>query len=131
MHSQRTIVTAILLLGAFSFFNVGMPVYLYLCPMMSSQNPMCDMWAPASSSDSAVTNQTAACCAKVFVADRKTTPFLKAQDSFPGQDRPVVEVFIIEGADPVQANFYAVGSLEIQRTKYAPPVFLLHSAFLL
>ncbi len=132
MRAKLTIATSVLLLGAFSFFNVGLPVYTYLCPMMSSANPMCDMWTPPADGDNSVTNQMAACCAKVLVSDRDTTPFLKAHDAFPGFDKLVFEKGLLDDAAS-EPHSILTGRLaaDIQLAEHSPPIFLLHSSFLL
>lgn len=132
MRAKLTIVTSVLLLGAFSFFNVGMPVYSYLCPMMSSTNPFCDMWTPPADGDNAITNQTASCCAKVLVSDRDTTPFLKAHDAFPGFDKLVFENALLDdGTSESHSILTGRHAADIHLAEHSPPIFLLHSSFLL
>jgi hypothetical protein len=105
-----------------------MPVYFYLCPMMSDEMPMCDV-SPASANGLSFTSITPDCCAKVFVAERKTTPFLKTAQGVPDLEWTCIAILDIPQTEletPLSASCRSFpGSAE------SPPLFLLHSALLI
>lgn len=79
MNKTTKIVFSYVLVLVFGFFSVGVPVVQYLCPMMSIENPTCDMSPTASTAGMTFSSQTPDCCAKQLGADRNTTPFLKVE----------------------------------------------------
>jgi hypothetical protein len=69
-----TLVAVILL------FNAGIPVTVYLCPMMSAENPTCEMSVPSFGDIPSLTKQVPSCCNKYIVAERNSTPYLKFEN---------------------------------------------------
>lgn len=127
MPRSATISISLILLAAFALFNAGMPVYFYLCPMMSSDTPMCDM-SPAPSDGLSLTSVTPDCCARIFVADRQTTPFLKS--SGPDLDRSIVTP-AIDGILPSLSVSQHVPQNATYVASSPPPLYLLNSALLI
>ncbi|HEX9614997.1 MAG TPA: hypothetical protein VGA55_05805 [Bacteroidota bacterium] len=128
MSSRFSIPVSLILLAAFLVFNVGMPVYFYLCPMMSDESPMCDVFPAQSSAKLSLTTITPDCCAKVFVADRKTTPFLKAAD----ENLQNTEVSIV----PARVPDILEATGDFAEVTHAPalsppPLYLLNSTLLI
>lgn len=75
---------ALALVAAVLVFNAGVPVTMYLCPMMSDENPTCDMSVPSFGDIPSITKQASACCAKIIIAERNSTPYLKLEDRLEG-----------------------------------------------
>lgn len=123
-----SISVSVVLLAAFALFNVGMPVYFYLCPMMSDEVPMCDL-SPADADGLSYTSITPDCCAKLFVAERKTTPFLKTTEGLPDSEWECITILddprVNEPASLPALSHTTPSSPE------SPPLFLLHSALLI
>jgi hypothetical protein len=117
------------LLAAFLIFNFGMPVYFYLCPMMNDGMAMCDMSPAPSAGKVSLTSITPDCCARVFVADRKTTPFVKSAEEI----TPVSQVVAVLPADEFQIRTQCSSKPEapLSSAESPPPLFLLHSTFLI
>lgn len=125
------IATSGILLLTFTLFNVGVPVVVYLCPLMSTESPVCDL-SPAKGTDRpSITNQVPDCCAKIIVAERKTTPFEKVRSEFRINPQAVA-------LEPVAASNKILSSALI----FAPisdtgppgtsqPLFLLNSSLLI
>lgn len=130
MESRRTKLVSLILLAALALFNAGVPVYLYLCPMMDSDNTVCAM-SPAETSGLSLTSITPDCCAKYLVAERRTTPFVKTGDHQPQVERLQMTEFDV--AQPVLSG--SVGEVGIQAfsalSLSSPPLHILHSTFLL
>lgn len=128
MNKTTRIVFSSLLILVFSFFSVGVPVVQYLCPMMSGENPTCDMSPAANTGTLTISTETPACCAKNIGAERNTTPFLKVEK------HQTVSLDILADVtgtvDPVslQNSFYSITPTIHYST---PPLFVLHSAFLI
>jgi hypothetical protein len=77
--SKLNIVASLLLLAAFSTFNVGIPIVTYLCPMMSMENSCCEMIPPANHGTLSITSEIPNCCTSHIVAERNTTPYLSVE----------------------------------------------------
>lgn len=120
------------LLSAFLVFNVGVPVAMYLCPLMSAETPVCALTPPRATEKASLTNQVPDCCAKVIVAERKTIPFVKASENpfskLPGIafDFPILQV---PETNSGGASF--ASPFDLPPPGSAPPLFLLHSSFLI
>lgn len=118
-----------MLILVFSFFSVGIPVVQYLCPMMSAENPRCEMSPVSIPGLLTVSSITPDCCAKQVGAERNTTPYLK------------VEKLQKLNADLALTTTTVVGSCESASrnrntplfcySTFSPPLFVLHSAFLI
>jgi hypothetical protein len=128
MTRKASISVSVVLLAAFALFNAGMPVYFYLCPMMNDDTPMCEL-SPAGADGISYTSVTPDCCAKIFVADRKTTPFLKTADSFSGPDPAFltpIEITAVDNSPYIPADAHSSSP-----AGESPPLFLLHSTLLI
>lgn len=79
-RSYRTV--AVVLVATVLLFNAGVPITKYLCPMMSSENPTCEMSVPSFGDIPSITKQIPSCCAKYIVAERNSTPYLKLEHKF-------------------------------------------------
>jgi hypothetical protein len=76
MRSKTNIVVAFALAGFFTVFNVGLPIVLFVCPMMSD-GQVCDC-KPMSTDTPAFTYEAGSCCTHTVIAERNTIPFLGA-----------------------------------------------------
>jgi hypothetical protein len=80
MRSSKTnIVISSLMILVFTAFNVGTPIVTYLCPMMSMENPHCEMMPPATHGVLSFTSEMPDCCTSHIVAERNTTPYLSVE----------------------------------------------------
>ena len=77
--SKLNIVASLLLLAAFSTFNVGIPLVTYLCPMMSMENPCCEMGPQTNNEVLSFTSEVPDCCTSHVIAERNTTPYLSVE----------------------------------------------------
>jgi len=73
-------IIAVMLVATVLLFNAGVPVTVYLCPMMSAENPTCEMSVPSFGDIPSITKQIPACCTKRIIAERNATPYLKLED---------------------------------------------------
>ncbi|MBI3787522.1 MAG: hypothetical protein HY276_04610 [Ignavibacteriales bacterium] len=131
-HKLSKITISIALIAVFGLFNVGVPIVKYLCPMMSMENPTCDLSTSTSDAALAFSAQTPSCCAKYIVAERNTTPFLSIEK----YSVPQLEVLM-------PATVASISTIEFQSsliftTDFSPPLshsgeplFLLNSSFLI
>jgi hypothetical protein len=76
MKSRTNIFVAYALAGVFTLFNVGLPIILFVCPMMSA-GQICNC-NKAQTDGPAVSYPTGECCSHTIVAERNTTPFLSS-----------------------------------------------------
>jgi len=133
MNQRLRIFSSVVLLAAFSVFNVGMPVVQYLCPMMSSENPTCAMMLsdggllPAYAG-TAITNVIPSCCSKYIVAERNTTPFLKIQDAVSHADGVVLTSSFVS-VDATTSGQHFISPIDAAASP--PPLFILHSSLLI
>jgi hypothetical protein len=77
MNRFPTSIVAGALTIVFSLFNVGLPMVMHFCPMMQESAPCCAE-ASAPTGQLQLSNQMGDCCGTYIVAERNTTPFLKA-----------------------------------------------------
>ncbi len=128
MRTIPHIIGSCALILAFGLFNVGLPVVLYLCPMMSSTSPACPMSNEGNAPGLSIVNQSAACCGKVIVAERHTTPFVKVQQP---EHQKISLVILLD----TTLQEHSFSSLTQTFDKPPPPgesqLFLLHSALLI
>jgi hypothetical protein len=79
LSRMLNILISFLMVLVFTTFNVGIPVVAYVCPMMSVNNPHCDMMPPATHGALSYTSEIPNCCAGHVVAERNTTPYLSTE----------------------------------------------------
>ncbi len=89
---------------------------------------MCDL-SPASANGLSLTSITPDCCAKIFVAERKTTPFVKPADGIPDLDR--ICIATINASSALEQSLLPAAVNSVSSTPESPPLFLLHSALLI
>ena len=77
--SKTNILISSLMILVFTTFNVGIPIVTYLCPMMSMENPHCEMIPPATHGVLSFTSEMPYCCTSHIVAERNTTPYLSVE----------------------------------------------------
>jgi hypothetical protein len=75
---QKIILTTLIM--AFLLFNVGLPVSMYLCPMMSPDLACCTLSSSKVDPTLSLTRQAMGCCTPVLIAERSTIPFIKSQE---------------------------------------------------
>lgn len=123
--------SSFLLLAAFLTFNVGVPVAYYLCPMMTADNPMCDMSVSTSDTGHGITSQTPSCCTKVLGPERNTAPFLKGNHSS-DIEHSLVQVLILDTTAPELSASLATLSCDSSPGKpSSEPLFILNSSLLI
>lgn len=128
MNRRTTILLSSILIAAFMLFNVGVPVVHYLCPLMSSDNPVCPMGPLSTSNSPSLTNPLPSCCAKYIVAERNTNPFVKIQHDLS------YEIATISAAAPsLEVPERQPVSQFLVQPSHSPPadLFVLHSTFLI
>ena len=80
MRSRKTnILISSLMILVFTTFNVGIPIVTYLCPMMSMENPHCEMMPPATHDVLSFAPEIPDCCTSRIIAERNTTPYLSVE----------------------------------------------------
>ncbi len=122
---------AALLILVFGTFTVGIPVVKYLCPFMSSANPVCPM-ATEHTNGPAFTFEKPSCCGSYIIAERSTTPYLHVEKyNTPSTD--IVNHFIASDFHPFQA--IVINTVVPANTSPPPgeeiPLFVLNSALLI
>jgi len=122
---------ALSLVAVFALFNVGLPVVKYLCPMMSSDKPVCECSAEKTA-EPAFVYQGGDCCGSYLIAERNTTPFLNPEklSTWKIAAFHVLSVTPWDTTDPDFSSSYTTGPL----ASSSPPterLFLLNSALLI
>ncbi|HWP81184.1 MAG TPA: hypothetical protein VNN76_00850 [Bacteroidota bacterium] len=131
MQSKLNLFTATTLIASLTLFSVGLPIVTYLCPMMSAEQPTCEMSAPPSSGI-AVSSQTPDCCGKIIIAERNTTPYLKSDRSHGDSERILTLIVDIVADYSFLSGFFAsTTSLQVTALPPSEPLFLLHASLLL
>lgn len=131
-RSSAQIVTIGLLIAVFALSNIGLPIVMYLCPMMEQTlNSRC-CTLPKQSESLAFVNQTGSCCQQYIVAERNTTPFLSV-DKY---QTPHTELLALVGVVASSTQDFAIISLPLSalsppQPHADTPLFILHSAFLI
>jgi len=67
------------LILVFTTFNVGIPIVTYLCPMMSVENPHCEIRPPVTHDVLSITSNIPDCCSSHIIAERNTIPYLSIE----------------------------------------------------
>ena len=128
MKANYKTISAAVLICAFGFFNVGLPIVVYLCPMMQAAPAECRTFCESSSESVALVNQNASCCNSYIVAERNTTPFVKTDKHNPSLAVVVTSQYV----ELSNIDVTIIGNLpaELYASK-SPPIYLLNSAFLI
>lgn len=131
-HKLPKITVSIALIAVFALFNVGVPIVKYLCPMMSMENPTCDMSTSPYDGAIAYSTPTPNCCAKYIIAERNTTPYVSIQK----YNAPVVEalalaVIAAPAISDLQSSSILAANLSPPHARSSEPLFLLNSSFLI
>jgi hypothetical protein len=130
MRSRTNIFVAHTLAGLFTVFNVGLPIVLFVCPMMNDRQA-CDCHSVLN--DQIVLTYPGGCsCNHTVVAERNTTPFLSATK----YQAPGAEVVLVLSAttlptveSPHAAQFDYTGNTGPPVS--SNPIYLLSSALLI
>ena len=128
MKANYKTISAAILICAFGFFNVGLPIVVYLCPMMQAAPAECRTFCETSSESVALVNQNASCCSSYIVAERNTTPFVKTDKHNPSLAVVVTSQYVELSNDHAMVVF---NSPTEHNASKSPPIFLLNSAFLI
>jgi hypothetical protein len=130
MRSRTNIFVAYTLTGLFTLFNVGLPVVLFVCPMMSGgQVCECNM---VQHGGLTISYPMGGCCSHAVVAERNTIPFLSSEK----YQSPTSEiVFVLSSVelpsiDPAQTVQFA-NSSNTGPPHAAAPLYLLSSSLLI
>ncbi len=111
-------------------FNTGIPVTMYLCPMMSAENPTCSMSVPSFGDTPSITKQIPSCCAKYIVAERDSTPYLKSENhQAPDLSGAIAAIDIPTSLNEGYAQ--PVRWLDTGPPRSSPPLYLLTSTLLI
>lgn len=130
MKHRRIIKIAgsVTLILAFTLFNIGVPVSFYLCPMMNDNPAECPMMTNKPATGLSIVNTNPDCCGKVVLADRNTTPFVKA---YSPEHEKVVGI-VATNVDFMQKTFVSQPFVNSETPHlHFPPVFLLNSSLLI
>jgi len=93
MHIKMlNILISSLMILVFTTFNVGIPIVTYLCPMMSVDNPYCEMMPPADNGVLSFTSDIPDCCTSHIIAERNTTPYLSVEQFKVSHQLPLDQV---------------------------------------
>ncbi|HAL57036.1 MAG TPA: hypothetical protein DCP63_11330 [Bacteroidetes bacterium] len=131
-RSTRKISTSLLLVAVFTLFNIGLPVVMYVCPMMEMNGPCCQSPTDGGAVSHVFSNQGGDCCASYIIAERNTNPFLSVNS----YQAPHPEIMSFIGA-PVAAEVFlgfssvAFGDRSPPEPSTTAPLFLLNSALLI
>ncbi len=127
--SYKTI-TAFLIL-VFGTFNVGIPIVKYLCPLMNSEKPVCEMISEHSDSP-AIAHEKPSCCTSYIVAERNTTPYLSVE-KFKAPSNELVSHYI--SSDFIAFQSFSTNQIVPANTSPPPaediPLFVLNSTLLI
>ena len=130
MRTRSNIVVAYALAGLFTLFNVGLPIVLFVCPMMSN-GQVCDC-NNTPSDGLAISYEGSNCCSHTVVAERNTIPFLGASK----YHSPTAEIILVLSTDfaPIAANVQPQLSGFTANTGppvSANPIYILSSSLLI
>lgn len=132
MHPRRSnIFVATTLATLFTVFNVGLPIAVYLCPMMASERCTCAC-SQQSTNGPVVTYVHMSCCSGSIIAERNTIPFLDVVKYEP----PHSEVMLVLSTSNHLAESISQYSLSPAGTDAGPPptdtpLYLLSSSLLI
>lgn len=130
IKTSYKVITASLIL-VFGTFNVGIPIVKYLCPFMSSKNPVCPMAAEHTDA-LAFTFEKPSCCSSYIIAERSTTPYLHVE-KFKTPSTEVAHHYIATDIIAIQA--YSSNHIVPANTSPPPgediPLFVLNSTLLI
>ncbi len=131
-HKLPKISVSIALIAVFALFNVGVPVVKYLCPMMSMENPACDMSTSQKDGAIAYAMPTPDCCAKYIIAERNTTPYLSIEKyNAPSVEALALAVIITPAISDFQSSSILAANLSPPHSRSSEPLFLLNSSLLI
>ncbi|MCI0553213.1 MAG: hypothetical protein L0287_19875 [Anaerolineae bacterium] len=128
MKTKLHTFSAIALVAVFGLSNIGLPIVMYLCPMMQDDPSECQTECENPSQTLAIVNQSGTCCNSYIVAERNTTPFVKTEKS-----SPAISVALLPMTLELSDNSsFAVQNVPCSVSPQAsPPIFLLNSSFLI
>lgn len=121
---------ALTLIAVTLLFHAGVPVTVYLCPMMSSDSPTCEMSVPSFGNTPSITKQTPSCCSKYIIAESNSIPYLKSENT-PGVDLAVAICLIDQNPDPRDGWSAPVLLQDAGPPRSSPPLYILSSSFLI
>ena len=130
MKSRTNIFVAYFLAGLFTVFNVGLPIVLFVCPMMS-EGQVCDC-NKVQNDGLAISYPAGECCSHTIAAERNTTPFLSSAK----YQAPASEVVLVLSSMALPSiNLAYPAQLDISSNTGPPPtttpIYLLSSALLI
>ena len=130
MKSRTNIVVAYTLAGLFTVFNVGLPIVIFVCPMMSSGH-VCEC-NKARGDGLTVSYPMGECCSHSVVAERNTTPFLSsAKYQVPTSDVVLaLSAMVVPSSNPVHL-VHPDNTFNTGPPPAAAPIYLLSSSFLI
>jgi hypothetical protein len=130
MKSRTNIFIAYALAGLFTVFNVGLPIVLFVCPMMSG-GQVCDC-SKVPNNGVAISYTIGECCTHTVVAERNTIPFLSAAN----YHAPFSEVVLVLSSIVLPSiNPAHPAQLDLSSNTGPPfataPIYLLSSSLLI
>lgn len=131
MRKQTKRLTAYFLAGVFTVFNVGLPVAMFVCPMLSGDTGVCDCH-PVQSKGLAISFPQGDCCNHSVLAERNTTPFLSASK----YQAPASEIVLILSATTtttasILSSQHLLSNSDSGPPSSSPPIYLLSSALII
>jgi hypothetical protein len=122
--------TATILVLGVALYSVGVPVTVYMCPMMSADSPSCEMSVPSFGNIPSIANEAPACCAKYIVAEGHSTPYLKFENP---KDAPLSVAIIaaVQSGEPRHGWSEPLVQQDAGPPGSDPPLYILKSALLI
>jgi len=117
MKKQTHKITAYLLAGFFTVFNVGLPIVLFVCPMMSNGTGVCEC-AEIHHDGLAISYPGGSCCNHSILAERNTTPFLSASK----YQVPASEIVLMLSEATAPTSTYQIPPQILSYSDSGPPV---------
>jgi hypothetical protein len=130
-HRRLNIFIGSFLAGLFFVFNVGLPIVLFVCPMMADAQCPCSCSQPTSDGPS-YTYLHSSCCNTSVLAERNTIPFLGSQKYEPPHSEVILQLAVryqCTSELPDDSGFMTVPDLGPPGPDI--PRYLLSSSFLI
>jgi len=130
MKPRTNIVVAFALAGLFTLFNVGLPIILFVCPMMNGAG-VCDC-SNNETGGLVISYPSGECCNHAVVAERNTIPFLNSS-KYQAPSSEVVLVLSCATPASIEGGLTAQidNSFNTGPPPGAAPIYLLTSTLLI
>ena len=129
-QTRSNIIIASTLALLFTVFNIGLPIAMYVCPMMSGDLSTCT--CNCTHEGLSISYHMDDCCSSKVLAERNTTPFLDvAKFRAPGAE--LVFVFSFAATNPQAPSFAhtSIAAFDTSPITPAIPLYLQSSSLLI